>query len=584
MINTPEYNIDNFSDDEFDNTYPSKYRDFVNDVKNNHNANTNIRYLMNLLLLHQVDINAMKAKPYLIYPKIKCAYTNYKPIEVLIKEPVYDSRKANENTSFVALKGIANDGHNYIEDVINKGCKLIFCEFIPENIEPKLKEYVDNDVTLILVKSTRILLSYLAFHYYDNHEKNIEYIGVTGTNGKTTITYLIKELLAKYPNKNVGLIGTTGIFYNDKKIEATHTTPESLELAQIINQMGNEGVNTIVMEVSSHALVQYRVANIPFSSAVFTNLTHDHLDYHKTMDNYAKAKKLLFDRLHKDANAIINGNDKYADFMVKDTKAQINYVYFEDEGRTKPNKHYKKNVNTYYVDNIGVSLDGLRFAIQEKPKFRNDVSIKEKFNFKSTLLGKFNIYNLALASIVATKTDYISDENKVFNLSEILSEVKGAKGRMDSYKLKNGAIAVIDYAHTPDALEKALKTLDEVRQSNVQSRLLVIFGCGGDRDKTKRPIMGKIASEIADLVILTDDNPRTELNTDITNEIIDGIDGKLIGKIKIINDRKEAIKFTLENSKPKDIILIAGKGHEDYQIIGTEKIHLSDEEEVLRFL
>ena len=155
---------------------------------------------------------------------------------------------------------------------------------------------------------------------------------------------------------------------------------------------------------------------------------------------------------------------------------------------------------------------------------------------------------------------------------------------MDSYKLKNGAIAVIDYAHTPDALEKALKTLDEVRQSNVQSRLLVIFGCGGDRDKTKRPIMGKIASEIADLVILTDDNPRTELNTDITNEIIDGIDGKLIGKIKIINDRKEAIKFTLENSKPKDIILIAGKGHEDYQIIGTEKIHLSDEEEVLRFL
>ena len=604
MENKPEYNLDKFFDEDLDNDNleidkfddedfdiedfeidaNDRFHNLFEDVQKNHNANTNIRYFMNLLLWHQFDIKEMKSKPYLIFPKIKGAYTKFEPIEVIIREPVYDSRKVNENTSFVALKGLSNDGHNYIEDVINRGCKLIFCEFIPENLLPKLKEYVDNEVSFILVKNTRILLSYLAFHYYDNHKKDIEYIGVTGTNGKTTITYLIKEILTKYPNKNVGLIGTTGIFYNGKKIEATHTTPESLELAQIINQMGNEGVNVIVMEVSSHALVQYRVANIPFSKAVFTNLTHDHLDYHKTMDNYARAKKLLFDRLDDKAFAIINGNDKYADFMVKDTRATIDYIYFEDEGRKKANKHYHKKIETFFVDNIKVSLDGVSFDFQEKPKFRNDVSIKKKYNITSNLIGKFNVYNLALASMVATETGYILNNEEDVDLVKIISEVKGAKGRMDSYKINTGATAIIDYAHTPDSLEKALKTLDEVRKNNKESRLMVIFGCGGDRDKTKRPIMGKIATEIADIVILTDDNPRTEVNTEITNEIASGIDEKLIGKIKIINDRKEAIKFALENSKANDLILIAGKGHGDYQIIGKEKIHLSDEEEVLRYV
>jgi len=548
-------------------------------------------------------LNLNEDKKYIIKPKVISILNNNTELleqelfeqQILgqeIKEPTNDSRKTNENYSFVAIKGINSDGHNYIAQSIENGCRLIFCE----NINDETKNLINNseNVVCIQVDNCRKLLSYLANYLFDFPSEDLDVFAVTGTNGKTTVTYILRSLLYAYSIDEIGIIGTTGIFYNGKSIEATHTTPESIDLIKIIVQMKNEGVKKIVMETSSHALEQFRVANINFRGAIFTNLTLDHLDYHKTMENYASAKKILFDNLSKDAFAILNEDDKYTGIMLKDCQAKVSLVSFDelnDAIATKDNNDNK--INRFKVATKNISTNGISFSLNQINK-----NIQTPLEINSNLIGNFNIQNLALCLVLVNL--YGIDNNLLIQKAK---NIVAAKGRMETFKLEysnkdnsnnpnfdiinNQILAVIDYAHTPDSLEKALMTLQEVKSES--QKLICIFGCGGDRDKTKRPIMGGIAYNLADITIITDDNPRTEVSIDIINDIKAGITEVNFNltnnqKLYTIPDRKEAIQTAIKIAKSNDIILIAGKGHEQYQIIGTEKIYFSDENVISKYL
>lgn len=455
----------------------------------------------------------------------------------------YDSRKCTQGSLFVAIKGEQTDGHLFINQAITNGALAVICEILPN-------DYLNYKTTFILTKNSRKALAKVSNAFFDFPIDKLKVIGVTGTNGKTTVTFIMKSILEDNGFK-VGVIGTTGIFFGNEKIEATHTTPESLELFMIFKNLADSNYDFVIMEVSSHALSMQRTYGINFIAALFTNLTLDHLDYHKTMEDYALAKQKLFNNLKINSYAIVNSNDKYSDFMLSNTLAK---------------KIKVGNINSdYLISNSKLGLYETIFELNNKL-------------FKSKLLGNFNIENVALCIACAIELGL-----DIKLIIDAISTTNGAVGRMQRINLTNGAVGIIDYAHTPDALEKALIATREVLNiSNTNGKLISVFGCGGNRDKSKRPIMGRISTEIADITILTSDNPRNEDSKTILDEIETGVqDNKLYFRI---SDRLDAINKAYELSESGDIILLAGKGHENYQIIGNEKIHFSDIKQMEQFV
>ena len=460
----------------------------------------------------------------------------------------YDNRKATAKSLFFALIGASTDGHKFIKSAIDSGAEAIICQD-----DTLAAEYPA--VTFVKVSDSRYAMAIAAHNYNGSPANGIENIAITGTNGKTTTTFLLRNMLNQL-NEKVGIIGTTGIFIADELIPATHTTPESLELAEIYRKMAYADVNKIAIEVSSHALCQHRAAGINFAGALFTNLTHEHLDYHKTMEEYAKAKKILFDNLQPNAIAIVFDTSEYSNYILQDCKADRQY------------KIGYNPASDIQISDIQLNLQSSEFTLS----FHNSISQFGTIRCSTKLIGKFNVENAALA-VAYLILSGVNPQKVV----EILANADGAPGRMDRIALKNGAIAVVDYAHTPDALEKALTACRELLADKPDNKLISVFGCGGDRDATKRPIMGNISTTIADYTIITDDNPRTEDPQSIILQIIAGVSHGNKEYVAI-SPRETAIRKAVAYSNSNDIILIAGKGHENYQIIGTEKHHFDDKE------
>ncbi len=463
-------------------------------------------------------------------------------IDITINNIQFDSRKIEDGDVFVAVRGTETDGHDYIESAVSFGAKVVVCEEKPSLIY--------DDVTFIIVDRARKALARLSANYYNNPSNELRIVGVTGTNGKTTVTFLISHLLGKLGHKTA-IIGTTGIYLGDEKLDATHTTPDPISMNKVLREVVNKGIGYVIMEVSSHALEQNRADYIDFDLAIFTNITHDHLDYHRTFEAYSEAKKLLFDNLKSTAYAIVNVDDAGYKIMISDTEAKVCKVGWDSDA-------------DYQIMDEELDHTGCKFIIEEGDT---------KYFIHSPLMAQFNIVNLSLSLVAVSKLCGIEMNNLISDLSYITS----APGRMERVPLSNGAIAIIDYAHTPDALEKAGKACKELIIGDAE--LIIVFGCGGDRDKTKRSYMAAAAEKYANRVILTDDNPRTEDRDKIFADVEKGFTKP--GSYLIIMDRAEAIKDAVRISNTGDIILIAGKGHEDYQIIGTQKVHFNDKEVVL---
>ncbi|MEW5798901.1 MAG: UDP-N-acetylmuramoyl-L-alanyl-D-glutamate--2,6-diaminopimelate ligase [Bacteroidota bacterium] len=468
--------------------------------------------------------------------------------DVKISGVQYDSRKVQREHLFVAIRGTGSDGHTFLSYAIANGAKVVVVEddnAIPDSL------CMHQGVVKIVVGNTRKALAQIAANYFGHPAKSMTMIGVTGTNGKTTTTYLIKQMLEANSQNKVGLIGTVEYTIGNEVLPATHTTPESLELHQLFAHMKQKGCTHVVMEVSSHALHQYRVYGIPFAAAVFTNLTQDHLDYHGTMEEYFHAKKILFDSLDEKAVAVTNTDSEFGKKIVEGCKAKV-ITYGVN------------NAATVKAENVSISVNGFTATI-------NGESVSTK------LVGRFNVYNFLGAYSVITGLGITVQEK-----AKIFSSLIPAPGRFDQIQSPKGWTAIVDYAHTPDALENCLQTIHDVLPEKRTNRIITIFGAGGDRDKTKRPKMGTIAERLSDVIIVTSDNPRTE----DPNAIIDGIFEGITAKEKAMRepDRKKAIAHGLSMAKQGDVILIAGKGHEDYQVIGKEKIHFSDKEEVQKFI
>ncbi len=500
-------------------------------------------------------------------------------LEIEIDNVQYDSRKIGKNSLFIAFKGEKFDGHSFIPQAIAKGAKAIICE----NIDDKLSN--SEITTIIVVNNARKALAQISHSFYDFPTKNMKIIGVTGTNGKTTITFLLSHIFERAGIKT-GIIGTTGIFFNNKAYPSNHTTPESLELCKAFQEMEKDGVQCVAMEVSSHALSQHRADCIDFDIAIFTNLTHDHIDYHHSFDDYLAAKKRLFQMLKKDAVAIAF-QGPYSQLILEDIDAEkytcgrSPWAFFliEDENISTNGCNFTLKCDFNQLKNN--AIDNLQSLMQ------NDNQLYVKFNdntininIQLALLGRFNIENYTLAAAAALFYGV--------DLSIIVQSAKdavGAPGRMQRIPLKSGSTAIVDYAHTPDALQKALLACRELINNSCyqSSNLICVFGCGGDRDKNKRPVMGKISAEIADYVILTDDNPRTEKSEQILEEIYKGVPKKLKTKLIMISNRAEAIAYAAQFVRKDDLLLVAGKGHEKYQIIGETRIHFDDVEELSRF-
>jgi UDP-N-acetylmuramoyl-L-alanyl-D-glutamate--2,6-diaminopimelate ligase len=475
-----------------------------------------------------------------------------------LSDPQYDSRKITSGSTFFAIEGFAADGHTFIQSAIEKGATTIILDdasaFSEADAEAK-------KVNRILVEDSRKALAIISEEVFGSPSKKMRIIGVTGTNGKTTTTNLIKQIL-EWRGEKVGLIGTIGNYIGDEFIPSEHTTPESRDISELLARMFEERVTTCVMEVSSHSVVLNRVLALDFDIGVFTNLTQDHLDFHKTMEAYAEAKQKFFTGLKETAVAITNANSDYGSFMTEHTKANAHSYGLGDES--------KFGNADLVASAIQYSLRGTVFTIKKRYS-------DEQSTFKIGLVGKFNVENV-LAAVSAL---YFGVEG--FSLEVLAQAAPGlrpVRGRFEQVELPNGALAIIDYAHTPDALENVLQT---IRTTDPSAKITTIFGCGGDRDKTKRPKMGAIGDRLSDHVIITNDNPRTENPHTIAHEILAGIPNEKRMQTDIILDRREAIKKALDSSQTDDVILIAGKGHEDYQIIGKEKIHFNDKEVVEQF-
>lgn len=454
--------------------------------------------------------------------------------DITISKIEFDSRKIELNDVFVAIRGTLSDGHDYIEKALSLGAIAVVCEEFPSVIV--------NGVTYVKVKDSNEALAFLAANYYDNPSENMKLVGVTGTNGKTTIASLLYQLFKKAGYK-VGLLSTVKIMVDIEEFKATHTTPDSLTLNYYLDQMIQDGCEFCFMEVSSHGVHQKRTEALRFTGGVFTNLSHDHLDYHNTFAEYRDVKKSFFDSLSKDAFAITNIDDKNGLLMLQNTKAKkLSYAL--------------KSYADYKAQILENQLTGLLLKIND-----NEVWVK--------LIGSFNAYNLLAIYGVAVELGIKNDE-----ALRLLSELESVSGRFQFIVSDSKITAIVDYAHTPDALENVLKTIEDIRTKNEQ--LITVVGCGGDRDKTKRPIMANIASSMSDKAIFTSDNPRTENPETIIEEMEKGVEPQNFKKTVSILDRKQAIKTACQLANPNDIILIAGKGHETYQEINGVRHDFDD--------
>ena len=448
----------------------------------------------------------------------------------------FDSRQVVKDSVFFAIKGSLSDGHAYIDQTIDAGAVVVICEEMPQTFE--------DHVTYIQVEDSHVVLGKMAANFYGHPSSKLKLIGITGTNGKTTIATLLFKLFRELGYK-VGLISTVQNQINDEVIPATHTTPNPIAINELLNHMADTGCDFCFMEVSSHAVAQHRIEGLDFAGGVFSNLTHDHLDFHKTFDNYLKAKKGFFDVLPRTAFALVNTDDKNGAVMLQNTKAL--------------KKTYAlKQLADFKAKIIENRFSGLNLEIDHVDVF-----------FK--LVGSFNAYNL----LAVYGTAMMLGEDK-FNVLTLLSNLTGAEGRFDYVSNKQQIIGIVDYAHTPDAVQNVLSTIQDIRKGTEQ--VITIIGCGGDRDKTKRPIMAQVACDWSDKVILTSDNPRTENPQTIVEEMEVGVSPSNKRKTLTIVDRKEAIKTACHLAKPGDIILLAGKGHEKYQEINGVRYHFDDKE------
>ena len=460
-------------------------------------------------------------------------------LEMEISGVSYDSRRTQPGDLFVAVRGFESDGHRFIPKAVEKGAVAVLCETAPEDGTPYVR-----------IADCRLGLALASREFFGNPASEMTMIGITGTSGKTTSSYLLKHLLESKLDAKVGLIGTNGNMIGDEFLHTEHTTPESYELHRLFRSMADAGCTHVVMEVSSHSLTLERVAGIAYDVGLYTNLSQDHLDFHGTMEEYAAAKKKLFSQCRV---GCVNLDDKWAAFMMEGAKCPVHTFSID------------RNDADLTAKDVRLSASGVRFAAV------NDSCLALT---RLSIPGRFSVHNaLGVMSVGLALGISLSD------CADAMSTAKGVKGRLEIVPTDRDFSVIIDYSHKPDALENVLKTLRPV----TKGRLMALFGCGGDRDKAKRPIMGAIAADNADLVIVTSDNPRTEDPEEIIREILEGIKGKRT-QTKVICDRVEAIHWAIDNAGAGDVILLAGKGHEDYQVVGHEKHHMDEREIVAEYL
>ena len=453
---------------------------------------------------------------------------------VAIESLTFDSRAVTSNGLFFAISGAQSDGHNYIELAVEKGAVAIVCEKLPENRSDK--------ATYVVVPNSYEALGSVAANFYDNPSEHLQLIGVTGTNGKTTTATLLYQMFKDLGYKT-GLISTVVYKVHNVEHKATRTTPDPIVLNQLLAEMVAAECTYCFMEVSSHAMIQNRVKGLTFTGGIFTNITHDHLDYHKTFDAYISAKKLFFDQLPSTAFALYNKDDKHGSVMMQNTKAKV-YSF-----SVKQPSDFKVKILENQFSGLVLNLDGVELF--------------------SRLIGEFNAYNLG--AIYATALLLKQEKNQVLTTLSLLQSVAG---RFEYFKTTSGITAIVDYAHTPDALKNVLKTVKDIRTGN--ETVFTLVGCGGDRDKSKRPEMARIACELSSRVILTSDNPRTENPNTILQEMKKGVPAQYFNRYTVVEDRAEAIKQACMEAQPNDIILIAGKGHETYQEINGVQHNFND--------
>jgi len=456
--------------------------------------------------------------------------------EVEITGVNIDSRRIEAGHLFVAIPGTQTDGHKFIPKAIELGAAAILCERMPE-------EHAEG-VTYVVVESTESVVGIVATHFFGDPSRKLKLVGVTGTNGKTTIATLLYNMFRKFGHK-CGLLSTVCNYIEDEAIPADHTTPDPIELNRLLAKMVEAGCEYAFMECSSHAIAQKRIGGLKFAGGLFTNLTRDHLDYHKTVENYRDAKKAFFDGLEKDAFAITNADDKNGLYMVQNTKAQVKTYSIRSMA------DFKAKIIECHFEGMYLDINGKEVGVQ--------------------FIGKFNVSNLLAVYGAAVMLGKQSEDILV-----ILSTLKSVSGRLEPIHSPEGYTAIVDYAHTPDALENVLNTINEVL--NGKGKVITVCGAGGNRDKGKRPIMAQTAAKLSDKVIITSDNPRFEEPQDIINDMLAGLDNKQMKKVVSIVDRKEAIRTASMMAEKGDVILIAGKGHEDYQEIKGVKHHFDDRE------
>ena len=461
--------------------------------------------------------------------------------EVQIDDLCYDSRQVTTGSCFFAVRGTAMDGHRFIPMAEERGAVAVVCQALPEEIHP--------EVAYIVVEDSERAMAEMAAAFYDYPSRELKLVGITGTNGKTTTATLLYELVRKLGYR-AGLISTVVYRIDDREIPSTHTTPDAIRLNAMLREMVDAGCDYCFMEVSSHSLVQERVRGLKFRGAMFTNLTHDHLDYHGTFIEYVRAKKRLFDSLPKSAFALVNVDDRNGEVMVQNTRAKVS-------------RYSLRQMADFRCKVLEMLFDGMLLRVNT-----HDVWVK--------FLGRFNAYNLLCVYGAAVLLG--SDEQEVL---QALSSLHSVSGRFEPVRSEGGVTAIVDYAHTPDALENVIATINDIRTPAQQ--LIVVCGCGGDRDATKRPEMGRIASREADIAIFTSDNPRTEDPAAIIEDILVGVRDKDT-PYTVVENRVEAIHWVIDNARSGDTILLAGKGHETYQILKEETIHLDEREVVAEAL
>ncbi len=470
---------------------------------------------------------------------------NVKPLCIIGSENVditgvnIDSRKIEKGHLFVAMKGTQTDGHKFIPKALELGATAVLCEDLPE-------EKADG-VTYVQVDSTESAVGPVATVFFGEPSTKLKLVGVTGTNGKTTIATLLYNMFRKFGHK-CGLLSTVCNYIEDEAIPADHTTPDPIELNRLLHQMVEAGCEYAFMECSSHAIAQQRIGGLKFTGGLFTNLTRDHLDYHKTFENYRDAKKAFFDGLSKDAFAITNADDKNGSVMVQNCKAKVKTY------STRTMADFRARIIECHFEGMYLEIDGREVGVQ--------------------FIGKFNVSNL-----LAVYGAAIMLGKKPEDILVILSTLKSVAGRLEPIRSKEGVTAIVDYAHTPDALENVLNAIHEVLEGK-SGQIITVCGAGGNRDKGKRPLMAQEAAKQSDRVIITSDNPRFEEPQDIINDMLAGLNAQQMKKTISITDRKEAIRTACMMAQKGDVILIAGKGHEDYQEIKGVKHHFDDREVV----